>query len=299
MGLTVETPAAFVAALGRAHDAALTAYTLRDGAVREALAAAAARGAHVRVRLERDPIDDGARTLHHANDESVARLRAAGADAAETGPGEPVLHLKAAVVDGVAWLTDRNWAADGPERTLRDTDPDDVAAVASAVAGGPGADGHLATTKAGALRLEADVIERAGGAPLAVESESFGTGTVYNALLHRAQAGLPTRLIVAGREMAESGPAGRETKRLTRLAVLGVDVRVGDPRRGDLDEKLAVAANGAWVGSANATYARGAFGAQRDWGIATRVPAVGDDLRTAFERNWAAARPLAAAVRGR
>jgi hypothetical protein len=299
MGLTVETPAAFVAALGRAHDVALTAYTLREGAVREALAAAAARGAQVRVRLERDPLDDAARTLHRANDESVALLRAAGADAAETGPNEPALHLKAAVVDGVAWLTDRNWAADGPERVLRDTDPADVAAVASAVAGEPGADGHLATTKAGALRLEADVIERAGSAPLAVESESFGTGTVYNALLHRAQTGLPTRLIVAGREVEASGPTGRETTRLRRLASLGVDVRVGDPRRGDLDEKLAVAGNDAWVGSANATYARGAFGAQRDWGLATRVPAIGDDLRAAFERNWAAARPLAAVAGGR
>jgi antitoxin (DNA-binding transcriptional repressor) of toxin-antitoxin stability system len=229
----------------------------------------------------------------------VALLRAAGADAAETAPGEPALHLKAAVIDGVAWLADRNWAGDGPERILRDTDADDVAAVASAVAGGAGDDGHLATTKAGALRLEAAVIDRAGAGPLLIESESFGNGSVYDALLRRAKAGEPTRLIVAGREVAESGPAGREAKRLARLAALGVDVRVGDPARGDLDEKLAVGGGDAWVGSANATYARREYGAQRDWGMATGVPAVGDDLRAAFERNWAAARPLAAVLAGR
>jgi hypothetical protein len=291
MGLTVETPAAVVAALARAHDVALTAYTLREGGIRDALVAAAARGAHVRVRLERDPLDDAAGTLHHANDATIAALRAAGADAAETRPGEPTLHLKAAVIDGVGWLADRNWAGEGPERILRDTDADDVAAMASAVAGGPGSDGHLATTKAGALRLEADVIAHAGEGPLLVESESFGNGTVYDALLHRAEAGLPTRLIVAGREVAES-PGGHEGQQLARLAALGVAVRVGDPARGDLDEKLAVSARDAWVGSANATYARSDFGAQRDWGLATRVPAVADDLHAAFERNWAVARPL-------
>ena len=292
MGLTLESPAAFVAALGGAHDVALTAYTLREGTVRDALVAAARAGAAVRVRLERDPLDDAAGTLHKANAESVGVLRAAGAAASETAGGEPALHLKAAVVDGVVWLSDRNWAGEGPERILRDTDADDVAAVASAVAGGPGADGHLATTKAGALRLEADVIERAGSAPLAVESESFGDGPIYNALLHRALAGEATRLVVAGRELS-AAPGGREERRLRHLVTLGVEVRVGDPVRGDLDEKLAIAAGDAWVGSANATYARGSYGAQRDWGLATRAPAIGADLAGAFERNWQRARPLA------
>ncbi len=299
VGLTVATPGAFATAVAGAHDIALTSYTLREGGVRDVLVAAAAGGAHVRVRLERDPLDDAAGTLHRANETTIAVLRAAGADAAETGPGEPMLHLKAAVIDGVAWLADRNWAGDGPERILRDTDPDDVAAIAAAVAGGRGSDAHLATTKSGALRLETDVIARAGAAPLLVESESFGAGSVYNALLHRAQAGEPTRLIVAGREVAESGRAGPEAKRLSRLAHLGVDVRVGDPRHGDLDEKLAVGGGGAWVGSANATDARGAFGAQRDWGMATRVPAVAADLHAAFERNWTTARPLSAALADR
>jgi hypothetical protein len=293
--IALDTVAGFVATLASAKRIALTAYTLREGRVLDALETAARRGATVGVRLERDPLDDAAGTLHQANAASLAALRAAGANAEATKPGEPVLHMKAAVVDGVAWLDDRNWASGGAERILRDDDADDVAAVTAAIAGAPGADGHLATTKSGAQWLEADVIRAAGAAPLLVESESFGTGTIYNALLHRAQAHQPTRLIVAGREIAEPGSRS-ERSRLAHLAGLGVEIRVGDPKRGDLDEKLAVSGDDCWVGSANATYARGAFGAQRDWGIASREPGVVDGLRVAFERNWSAARPLVAVV---
>jgi hypothetical protein len=224
----------------------------------------------------------------------LATLRAAGARAETTAPGEPVLHMKAALVDGVAWLDDRNWAAGGAERVVRDSDADDVAAVAAALTGAPGSDGHLATTKAGAQRLEADVIAGAGAGPLCVESESFGNGPIYAALLRRAEAHLPTRLLVAGREVAEPGNR-LERAHLTRLAALGVGVRTGDARHGDLDEKLAVAPGDAWVGSANATYARGAAGAQREWGLATRIPAVREGLRAAFERNWSAAIAFAGA----
>jgi hypothetical protein len=293
--IVLTTAAGFVQTLASARNVALTAYTLRPGAVLDALEAAAKRGATVSVRLERDPLDDAAGSLHRANAAAIAALRAAGATAEATGPGEPVLHLKAAVVDGTAFLDDRNWAG-GAERILRDTDADDLAAVTAAVAGRPGADGHLATTKSGAQRLEADVIAGAGSGPLLVESESFGNGTIYNALLHRAKAHEPTRLIVAGREVAERGNR-TERAHLAHLAALGVEVRVGNPRHGDLDEKLAVADRDAWFGSANATYARGADGAQRDWGLATRQPDIGDALRAAFERNWSAARPLADAVR--
>jgi hypothetical protein len=293
--IAFDTAAGFIRTLESARAIALTAYTLREGGVLDGLVAAAKRGADVRVRIEGDPLDDAAGTLHAANAAAVAALRAAGATAEATKPGEPVLHLKAAVVDGVAWLDDRNWATGGAERILRDTDADDVAAVASAVAGGPGADGHLATTKSGAQRLEGDVIAHAGAGPLLIESESFGNGTIYNALLHRAEAHLPARLIVAGREVAESGDR-TERAHLAHLAALGVDVRVGDPKHGDLDEKLAVAGDDGWVGSANATYARDAAGAQRDWGLATREPAIVDGLRASFERNWAHARPLAEVI---
>jgi phosphatidylserine/phosphatidylglycerophosphate/cardiolipin synthase-like enzyme len=290
--IALAATADFVRSLASAHSVALTSYTLRPGPVLSALEAAARRGAAVNVRLERDPFDDAAGTLHVQNAAALAALRTAGATATATAPGEPVLHLKAAVVDGTAWLDDRNWAGGGAERIVCDTDSGDVAAVTAAVAGGPGADRHLATTKAGAQRLEAEVIAGAGHGPLVVESESFGNGMIYDALLHRAQAHEPTRLIVAGREAAEPG-SQTERAHLAHLAALGVEVRLGDPHRGDLDEKLVVADRDAWIGSANATYARAAAGDQRDWGLATRRPEIIDDLRAAFERNWSRARPLA------
>lgn len=290
--IALTTAAGFVRSLSSASSIVLSSYTLRPGQVLDGLLAAARRGADVRVRLERDPYDDAGGTLHRANARALADLRAAGARAAVSSPGEPVLHLKAAVVDGVAWLDDRNWAGGGAERIVRDTGRADVTAVAAALAGAPGATAHLATTKAGAQWLEADVIARAGRGPLCVESESFGNGPIYAALLRRARAHMRTRLIVAGREAA--APANHtERAHLQHLAALGVAVRTGNPRRGDLDEKLAAGSTAAWVGSANATYARGPAGAQRDWGLSTREPAVRAGLRAAFERNWAAAVPFA------
>jgi hypothetical protein len=220
-------------------------------------------------------------------------LTAAGADAAQTAPGEPVLHMKAAVVDGIAWLDDRNWTGEGRETILRDSAADDVAAVGDALRGGRGAAEHLRTAKAGAEELETGLIRAAGPAPLAVESESFGNGTVYFALLARARAGFPTQLLVAGREAAGPGKSGEaERSRLAKLAGLGVEVRTGVSGGADFDEKLAVAGAAGWIGSANATYARGPAGDQRDWGLATTDPPLVDALRAAFEANWSAAVPL-------
>lgn len=284
---------AFATACAHAHSVDLSAYTLREGAVRDALISAAHGGAKIRVRLERDPYDDAAGTLHAANAATIAALRAAGADAATTAPGEPVLHMKAAVLDGVAWLDDRNWAGDGNETVLRDTDADDVAAVRAALDGQRGSDGHFRSDKAGSQYLEADMIREAGSAPVAVETESFGSGLIYNALLHRAQAGQPVRLLVAGREAMQAGKSGdSERARLAKLQALGVEVRTGDPRGVDYDEKMALAPGHAWIGSTNATYAHGPAGLQRDWGLSTRQPDLIDGISKAFERNWHDAKPF-------
>jgi hypothetical protein len=268
MSIALETTAGFTAALRSAHRIELSSYTLHPSPVLGALEAAARRGAEVRVRLDGNPLGT---TLQHDNVAAVAELRAAGVDAALTGPDEPALHVKAALVDGVAWLDDRNWAGTANERIVRVDDPSTVA-----------------TTKADALARELDVIERAGGAELDVESESFGNGAIYRALLRRAEAHLPTRLIVAGREAAEPRN-GAERTCLAHLAALGVAVRTGDRRAHDLNDKLAVSADAAWVGSANATYEGGPAGEQRDWGVATAATEVVDGLRSAFERNWAMA----------
>ncbi len=293
VSITLSSVSVCAAAIAHSHSVDLSAYTLHPGVVRDGLVSAARAGASVRVRLERDPLDDSAGTLHAVNAQAVAVLMAAGADAALSPPSTPVLHMKAALVDGVAWLTDRNWSDAGGELLLRDSDSDDVGAVAAALRGEAGADGHLATSKAGAQSLELAVIRTAGEAPLAVESESFGSGAIYNALLARARANEPTRLLVAGRELAESGPRALvERRRLERLAALGVEVRTGVAGGVDFDEKMAVAPTSAWVGSANATYARGAAGTQRDWGLLTRVAPLIEGVRAALERNWAAAVPL-------
>lgn len=294
MSIALSSVAAFTAAVAGAHRIDFASYTLAGGSVRDALETAARSGAWVRVRLEREPFDDPAATLHRANAKSLACLAAAGADAALTRPGEPVLHLKAAVVDGVAWLDDRNWAGPGSHATiLRDDEPGDVAALGVVLAGGPAVGAQLATTKAEAQRRELDVVRAAGSAPLALATESFGTSEIAAALLARASAGGPTRLLVAGREAAEQNLSGkRERVQLAKLAALGVEVRTSDPAGRDGDEKLAVTAGVAWVGSANATFAHGASGKQRDWGLAIREPQVVDGLRAAFEADWQAARRL-------
>lgn len=270
--IALDTVAGFVRSLTSAHDITLTSYTLHPGSVLGSLDAAALRGAAVRVRLDGDPIGGHAGALYRDNVAAVVELRASGADASLTGPGEPVMHLKAALVDGVAWFDDRNWAGVAAEHVVRSDDPREVA-----------------VTKADALAREADVIAHAGGARLDVESESFGAGAIYAALLRRAEAHLPTRLIVAGREAA-AARNGAERTCLTRLARLGVDVRVGDERHRDLNEKFAVSADRAWTGSANATYAGGDAGTQRDWGVASGDPAFVAGVRAAFEANWAQAR---------
>jgi len=263
---------------------------LPPGEVRTALAAAARHGATVRVRLEGRPFRDPHGTLRAANESAVAALRAAGADAALAGDAGAALHMKAAVVDGVAWLDDRNWVG-GPRATLiRDDDPADVAVVRAALDGRPARDDRLATTKADAQSLELQAIHEARGS-LAVATESFGAGAISHALLERARNGQPTRLLVGGREAG--GAAGRrERSVLAHLAAAGVEVRVGIRARGDVAEKLAVGAGVGWVGSANATYAGGPFGAERDWGLLSREPAAVDGLRAAFERDWSAGRPL-------
>jgi len=235
------------------------------------------------MRLQADPYGSDGDRQGRENAATVAAVNAAGGHAELVGgPGQTPWHMKAALVDGVAYLDDRNWAADGKETILRDTDADDVAVVGRTLAGTPARDGHLRTTKHDAIALESEVIRGAGATPVAVETESFGLGAIYADLLHRAEAHEPTRLLVSSLELAEPA-ADRERRALERLAAAGVAVRSVEN-----DEKIAVAGERAWVGSANATYADGPAGDQIDWGLATRVPSLVTDLRAAFERNWSA-----------
>jgi hypothetical protein len=290
--LALSSVAAFTACLAGAKSVDFASYTLHPGPVRSALVEAARAGAGVRVRLEGRPLDDAAGTLRAANLDSVAVLAAAGADAALTPAGSPELHLKAAVVDGVAWLDDRNWTGDVHETVVRDSDAGASAELRRALHGDPGGDGPLQTTKGAAAAAEAALLRGAGDHPVDVESESFGTGPVYAVLLARARAGSPSRLLVASREASGTGAVGDAERRcLARLASLGVEIRTGGSRETDLSEKLALVPDAVWIGSANATYAGGWAGQQADWGIATRDPGIVDGIRAAFEANWRDGRP--------
>lgn len=285
MSEAIVARAAVLGAISHAAEVELSAYVLQpEAALARALEAAADRGARVRVRLEGAPYEghspaDGPAA---ANRRVAAELRAHGVDVRLTRPDDPSLHLKAALIDGTAYLDDRNWPAEGADTIVATNDPSDVRLVAEAFGESSGSDANLATDKEGALRFEADAIAGGTGGRVDVESESFGYSAVSKALYARARAGSHVRLLVAEREFAEAGSTERGS--LRRLANAGVDVRVVAS-----DEKLCVAGGRGWIGSANATYSKGPV---LDWGLATCDPVLLGGIASAFERNWARARPV-------
>jgi hypothetical protein len=72
---------------------------------------------------------------------------------------------------------------------------------------------------------------------------------------------------------------------LDRLERAGVEIRLGCAA-----EKLCIAGDAGWLGSANASAGRPET---LDWGFRTRAPALVADLAQRFERRWQTARPFA------
>ena len=277
MAVTLSSVSTAVAAVRAARDVRFGALVLAAGPMRDALIAAAAGGAHVEVTLQRDPYRGG--PGERATNRRAARaLRAAGATVfLRDRAGEPA-HLKAAVCDGVAYLCDRNWAAGGDELVVADDRRPDVALVRRALHDGAGGTRTgFATRKDAALRDEARLIDAAREGPVVVETESFGAGPVGAALRRHAQGGGPTTLIVAAREARSNR---RERAALASLRAAGVDVR-----EGGANEKLALCGDAVWVGSANATFAARDEGAQTEWGLISRAPALVAAVRAALERD--------------
>jgi hypothetical protein len=270
---SVDTVAARIRSARRVE---FGAYVLSPGPVERALIAAAQGGANVDVTLQRDPYR-GSLGERHANRDAARRLRAAGAHVTLLDRRSVPFHIKAAICDGTAYLDDRNWTSDPRELVLADTSPRDVAAVRGALAGTGSSGDAIATRKDEALRREAQLIDESGSAPVTVESESFGASVVSAALRRHALRGAPTTLIVAQRE-AEHNRAERAL--LRSLARDGVVVR-----ETSVNEKLALAGDAAWVGSANATYAAASAGAQIDWGLVSREPTVVAAVRAALQRD--------------
>ena len=278
MAITLAPRSAFEAALAAASDVALGSYTLAPGGpIARALEAAADRGACVVVRL------DGHPTFGHSGSgdgfaQTIVRdLVAHGVRVETTGPSDPPAHLKAAVIDGVAFLDDRNWASRGEETIVRDDEPADVSAIRKAIAGRPAACGSVALEKRAALAAEAATIATAPGDSVDIASESFGGCAVSAALVARAASGTHVRLEVDAQVLA-SDRSGRERTLLAHLAAKGVEIRAVST-----NAKMAVCGNRAWLGSANATYAPGPMS---DWGLSTSDPAIVDALRATFAREW-------------
>ncbi len=282
--ISLSSTAELVAALQHAHDVTLTAYTLPEGAVLDALTGAAQRGAHVRVRLEGYIYkDDG--TFGAANAHAVSQLQRAGADARlvheNVDAPDPMLHLKGAVVDRALFLDDRNWPDDGGDTIVRDTFSPDAQMVEDVAASkGDRPNSFFAVRKRDALASEARLIREAqAGDEVIVESESFGANNaVYSAIDDVAKRGAHVRLLVAQREL-ENNP--NERKAIENLARDGVQTRACAD-----DEKFAIirGARG-WVGSANASAAFN-HPDQLDWGMRTDDPTLLTHLRTAFESRW-------------
>jgi hypothetical protein len=255
-----------LAGLARAAHVEVTAYTLR-GDVLYALEAAARRGACVEVALESRPYNDPLGRLAAQNRNVVERLRDAGAEARLADP----VHAKEIAMDGTLYLDDKNWGLG--DLVLRAGDAADVRSVA--------------TTKGAALDEEARLLRDArGNDGVVVASESFGCcNAVHSALEALAREGLTPRLIVSERDLRRNG---RERAVLDNLVREGVRVRVCKD-----SEKLAVAGEGAWIGSANATVARGRANLP-DWGLCSDDPRIVAAVRARIEAEWTLARPFKA-----
>lgn len=281
--ITLNSIRQLTGAIGRASEVTLSAYALAEGAVLTALVQAAQRGAHVTVRLEGSIYkDDGG--VGASNRASISALLRAGADASlvhEHGEGN-MLHLKAALVDGVAFLDDRNWRNDN-DTIVRDDSPRDRAMLRDAARGiEDGPSRTFAVRKEDALALEARLIASARkGDRVLVESEAFRRGNpVYTAVAAAARRGARVRLLVSRR--VERGNH-REQLALDALRRDGVRIRSSER-----NEKFAVVDGArAWLGSANATSTY-CDADEFDWGLRTSAPAVLKRLRAAFADGWRA-----------
>ena len=251
-------------ALDAAEEIRVEAYTLH-GPVLHAVEAAARRGATVSVALEGRPYSDSPGRLTAENQRLARELRAAGA---AVSLGHP-LHAKAIVADGTLYLDEKNW--DIGDLVLRDDDAADARSIP--------------TNKRDALDQEAALLKGARACDgTIVESESFGSyNTVFKNLKDLAASGAAPRLLVSERQLRHNTA---EQSALEELVSVGVDVRVCRD-----SEKLAVAGNRAWLGSANATSPFGR-GAMTDWGLQTNDATIVAAVRNRLEETWTTARPL-------
>ncbi|MDQ6823662.1 MAG: phospholipase D-like domain-containing protein [Candidatus Eremiobacteraeota bacterium] len=275
--LTLTSTNEVLGALASARRICFTAYLLHPGRVLDALADAARNGARVTVRLDGQPYADHGGSIARANAAAVAALRAAGADAAVCDAGTK-MHMKAVVVDGVAYLDDRNFNNRG-DTIVRDDSRRDIASLRAAFANRPWPRSRTFwTNKGDALAGEARLLQSAPHTrSVDVQTESFdASNAVCAALQLLAARGVRCRLIVSSQTMN-----AKELRALHLLQRRGVAVHTSVS-----DDKLAIVGDRrAWVGSSNATSTY--YDAdQKDWGLRTNLPTVTRELQRRFQCNW-------------
>jgi hypothetical protein len=287
----LSSTAALLDAIGKADSIALGSYVLNPGSalVAALCRAAAYNHARVKVRLGEGSHDSG--DVAATNQATADKLRASGIEVTQT---KSVEHLKAAVVDGVVYLDDRNWAAHGPQTVVADSRPKDVAAVRRALETGvPGrGSDSFAVGKLDAQTLERHLIDSSSRSPLEVESETLTLDSRVEDALLRAAEHRRVRLIVSREGISDA----KERPALEQLARNGVEIRVGDDQTGVGNEKFCVAGSRAWLGSANATFTGHGRGSL-DWGLRTSGPGIVRALHDQFAKNWRASAPLATPMR--
>ena len=283
--VSLSSTAEMLHAIDNARKVTFSAYVMKpDGVVEQALKRAAVRGAHVSVRLNGSfNRHNGKPKMHKYNVDAVDDLNDSHVDAklvhCRDNDG-PLLHIKAAVCDGVAYLDDCNWVG-RDETVLRDDNKSDVRAIRKAASYVPANAHTVKLSKAAALKSEAALLRSSAGG-VDVIAEEVGKSPVFDALEHLARAHGAVRLLV-------STYGAKETYRDAVEQLKGAGVRVRVTHR---TEKFAVSGDGrAWVGSANATSIK-LDGDQPEWGLRTHNATILRALRSRFDEAWQNAIPL-------
>ena len=282
--ISLSSTPEMLAAMRTAKDITFSSYFLRPGGpVELALLDAVKRGAHVTVRLN-GYFDKGPQRLMDWNKQAVRELANPHADVKMVHLSDadgPMLHLKAAVCDGVAFLDDRNWTA-GRDIVVRDNSPVDASAVQDAAAYKPAHCDAVALTKFDALTREAGVIKAPDNRCVDIESETMTWHSpVYSAIKHLSAEKIRCRVLLSSKHVS---PTTKKT--IEFLEKMHVAVRIVDS-----SDKIAIAGGKrAWVGSANAT-ATHPDPYETDWGYSTDRKEFVRSLQSRFNANWRTSRP--------
>jgi len=276
VALSLSCVSDVLARIAGARDVAFATYSIRpDGPAQKALLTAAKHGAHVVVTMQRDPYKDEDGAIYNA--QCAAALRRAGARVSLLPRDRIPFHLKAVVCDGVAYLDDRNWTKGGREIVVADDSARDVALARAAITRhAAGCSRTLAMRKDAALEREAALIRRAGDAPVIVESEYVDGSPLTTALFEHAARNAGTTLIL--------GSWRHYTKHESALIRSLRDAGVKVLETGG-NEKLALAGDTAWIGSANATGVYSRAAGQIEWGVVTRCRALVKAVAAALRRD--------------